>query len=166
MSHKRTISILVDNQPGVLTRVAGLFARRGFNIESLAVGETEKPEISRITIVTVGDEKTLFQIKNQLRKLEDVRLVRDYADDESARRELILVKLKLGADQRSELASLADIVDASICDITANTITIELNDSAEQNARVIELVRPYGILEFVRTGTVALRLGEETIEND
>jgi len=166
MSNKRTISILVDNQPGVLTRVAGLFARRGFNIESLAVGETEKPETSRITIVTVGDEQTLFQIKNQLRKLEDVRLVRDYADDESARRELVLIKLKVNMNQRAELASLADIVDARICDITPTTLTIELNDCAESNLRVIELVRPYGILEFVRTGTVALRLGEETIEND
>ena len=160
---KKTLSILVLNHPGVLSRVAGLFFRRGFNIESLAVGETHQEGISRITIVTTGDEATLTQIKNQISKLYEVQAVRDYAETEAARRELVLVKISVSPASRAEVASLADVAGGRICDFTASTMTLALSDTAERNNTALGILEPYGIVELARTGTIALELGEGAI---
>ena len=141
---KHTISILVENHAGVLARVAGLFARRGFNIDSLAVGVTEDEKISRITIIADGTAYTLEQIEKQLNKLIDVIKVRHLPAEELLSRELV---------------SLAEIAKAKISDITVNTMTLELSDSVPRIKTFEELLRPYGIKETVRTGSIAMQKG-------
>ena len=156
---KHTISILVENHAGVLARVAGLFARRGFNIDSLAVGVTDDPKISRITIVADGNEYTLEQIEKQLNKLIDVIKVRHFEQSELLSRELVLIKVACQPAQRPELISIAEIAQAKISDITVNTMTLELSDSEPRLKTFEELLRPYGIKEVVRTGTIAKKKG-------
>ncbi len=156
---KHTISILVENHAGVLARVAGLFARRGFNIDSLAVGVTDDPKISRITIVADGNEYTLEQIEKQLNKLIDVIKVRHFEQSELLSRELVLIKVACQPAQRPELISIAEIAQAKISDITVNTMTLELSDSEPRLKTFEELLRPYGIKEVVRTGTIAMQKG-------
>ena len=148
---KHTISILVENHAGVLARVAGLFARRGFNIDSLAVGVTEDEKISRITIIADGTAYTLEQIEKQLNKLIDVIKVRHLPAEELLSRELVLIKVACQPSQRAELISLADI--------TVNTMTLELSDSVPRIKTFEELLRPYGIKETVRTGSIAMQKG-------
>ena len=131
---KHTISILVENHAGVLARVAGLFARRGFNIDSLAVGVTEDEKISRITIIADGTAYTLEQIEKQLNKLIDVIKVRHLPAEELLSRELVLIKVACQPSQRAELISLAEIAKAKISDITVNTMTLELSDSVPRGA--------------------------------
>ena len=150
---KHTISILVENHAGVLARVAGLFARRGFNIDSLAVGVTEDEKISRITIIADGTAYTLEQIEKQLNKLIDVIKVRHLPA------ELVLIKVACQPSQRAELISLAEIAKAKISDITVNTMTLELSDSVPRIKTFEELLRPYGIKETVRTGSIAMQKG-------
>ena len=160
---KHTISVLVENHAGVLSRVSGLFSRRGFNIDSLAVGRTDDPAVSRITIVADGDEHTAQQIEKQLNKLVDTMKVRTLAPDELLARELQLIKVNATPAQRSEILTICDIMGAKIIDISASTMTIEISDTTAHLARFEELIRPYGIKEIVRTGVIAIQKGADTI---
>lgn len=160
---KHTISILVENHAGVLSRISGLFSRRGFNIDSLAVGVTDDPAISRVTIVADGNDYTVEQLEKQLNKLIDVIKVKALAPDELISRELLLVKINAPAEKRSEIMTIAEITGAKIIDITTTTATLEISDRAEKLANLEALIRPYGIKEMVRTGTIALQRGAEAI---
>ena len=161
---KHTISVLVENQAGVLARIAGLFARRGFNIDSLAVGVTDDVNVSRITIVADGSDYTLEQIEKQLNKLIDVIKVKTLSGDSIVSRELVLIKVGCTAKQRAEIMSIVEIANGKISDISQNTMTIELSDSKENLTNYEELLRPYGIKEIVRTGTIALQKGDVTVK--
>ncbi len=160
---KHTISILVENHAGVLARIAGLFARRAYNIDSLAVGVTEDENVSRVTIVADGDEHTLEQILKQLNKLIDVIKVRSFSEKELLTRELVLVKVSCSPSQRAELISIAEITEAKISDISVNTVTLELSDYSAKIKNFEELLRPYGIKEIVRTGTIAIQRGSTAL---
>ena len=160
---KHTISILVENHAGVLARIAGLFARRAYNIDSLAVGVTEDENVSRVTIVADGDEHTLEQILKQLNKLIDVIKVRSFSEKELLTRELVLVKVSCSPSQRAELISIAEITEAKISDISVNTVTLELSDYSAKIKNFEELLRPYGIKEIVRTGTIAIQRGSAAL---
>lgn len=160
---KRTISILVENHAGVLSRVTGLFSRRGFNIDSLAVGVTDNPSVSRITIVATGNDYTIEQLEKQLNKLIEVIEVRTLDKDELLARELMLVKLEVGAEKRSEVMTIAEIMHAKIIDISLTTMTLEISDTFFHLTRFEEIIRPYKIIEMVRTGTIAIQKGEETL---
>lgn len=160
---KRTISILVENNAGVLARVTGLFGRRGFNIESLSVGVTEDSSMSRITIVADGDHRTIEQIEKQLNKLIDVIKVQTQSPDEIISRELMLIKLCALPAQRGEIMNVAEIMDGKISDISRSTITIEISDLTSRLETAIELLKPYGIKEIVRTGTIAVMKGQDSL---
>ena len=161
---KHTISVLVENHAGVLSRVSGLFSRRGFNIDSLAVGRTDDPAVSRITIVADGDEHTAQQIEKQLNKLVDTMKVRNLAPDELLARELQLIKVNATPAQRSEILTICDIMGAKIIDMTSNTLTIEISDSTVHLNRIHDLLAGYGIKEIVRTGVIAIQKGSVTIK--
>lgn len=161
---KHTISVLVENHAGVLSRVSGLFSRRGFNIDSLAVGRTDDPAVSRITIVADGDEHTAQQIEKQLNKLVDTMKVRTLAPDELLARELQLIKVNATPAQRSEILTICDIMGAKIIDMTSNTLTIEVSDSTVHLNRIHDLLAGYGIKEIVRTGVIAIQKGSVTIK--
>ena len=163
MEEKHCLSLIVENKFGVLTRISALFARRGYNIDSLTVGMTEDEEISRITMVVTADEQTLEQIKKQLNKLIDVIKVRAVNESELLTRELVLVKVNCTPAQRAELISIAKITEAKISDISVNTITLELSDYSNKIRTFEELLRPYGIKEIVRTGTVAIQRGSASL---
>ena len=160
---KHTISVLVENHAGVLARVAGLFARRGFNIDSLAVGVTDDERVSRITIVADGSAYTLEQIEKQLNKLIDVIKVKTLHNDTAVTRELVLIKVSCTAKQRPELISIAEIAKGKISDISTSSMTIELSDTKQNLDTYEELLRPYGIKEVVRTGTIAMQKGEASV---
>ena len=160
---KHTISVLVENHAGVLARVAGLFARRGFNIDSLAVGVTDDEKVSRITIVADGSAYTLEQIEKQLNKLIDVMKVKTLQNDSAVTRELVLIKVSCTQKQRAELISIAEIAKGKISDISPNSMTIELSDTKQNLDTYEELLRPYGIKEVVRTGTIAMQKGEAAV---
>ena len=160
---KHTISVLVENNAGVLSRVAGLFARRGYNIYSLAVGVTEDEAVSRITIVAEGSDHTLEQIEKQLNKLIDVIKVKTVSKDEMLSRELMLAKINCTPAQRQEILSIAEITRAKISDISANSITMEMSGDNDSIKTFEGLVRPYGIKEIVRTGTVAVQKGDAAL---
>ena len=161
---KHTISVLVENHAGVLSRVSGLFSRRGFNIDSLAVGRTDDPAVSRITIVADGDEHTAQQIEKQLNKLVDTMKVRTLAPDELLARELQLIKVNATPAQRGEILTICDIMGAKIIDMTSNTLTIEISDSTVHLNRIHDLLAGYGIKEIVRTGVIAIQKGSVTIK--
>lgn len=158
---KHTISVLVENHSGVLSRISGLFSRRGFNIESLAVGPTHDPEISRITIVADGDDHTVEQIEKQLNKLVEVIKVKTFERGDYLARELMIVKIAVGADKRSEVMTIADITDAKVMDITLTTMTLCICDKYDHLCRFEEVIAPYGIIEMVRTGTIAIEKGAD-----
>lgn len=160
---KHTISVLVENHPGVLARISGLFARRGFNIDSLAVGVTDDVNISRVTIVADGSDYTLEQIEKQLNKLIDVIKVKTLAADSMISRELVLIKVSCTAKQRPEILSIVELAHGKISDISQNSVTIELSDDKQTLCNFEELLRPYGIKEIVRTGTIAIQKGEATV---
>ncbi len=160
---KHTISILVENQAGVLARIAGLFARRAYNIDSLAVGVTEDENVSRVTIVARGSEYMLEQILKQLNKLIDVIKVKTVSEKELLTRELVLVKVSCTPSQRAELISIAKITEAKISDISVSTMTLELSDYEAKIRTFEELLRPYGIKEIVRTGTIAIQRGSTSL---
>ncbi len=160
---KHTISILVENQAGVLARIAGLFARRAYNIDSLAVGVTEDERVSRITIVARGSDYMLEQILKQLNKLIDVIKVKTVTEKELLTRELVLVKVSCTPAQRAELISIAKITEAKISDISVSTMTLELSDYEGKIRTFEELLRPYGIKEIVRTGTIAIQRGSTSL---
>ncbi|MDR1571004.1 MAG: acetolactate synthase small subunit [Clostridiales Family XIII bacterium] len=160
---KHTIAVLVENKAGVLSRISGLFARRGFNIDSLAVGPTDDPLISRITIVVDGDDYTAEQVTKQLNKLIDVLKVRKLNSQDIIRRELLLVKVKLSESQRSEIIDIAKIMDCDIVDISHTTLMLEHNDWPEKIDLLIDLLSKYQILEITRTGTIALQRGADSV---
>lgn len=161
---KHTISVLVENHAGVLSRVSGLFSRRGFNIDSLAVGVTDDPAISRITIVADGDEHTAQQLEKQLNKLIDTIKVKTLSENELISRELQMIKLTATPQQRSEILTICEIMGATIIDIAPNTLTVEISDTMENLHRFEELVRPYGIKEIVRTGVIAIQKGSDALK--
>jgi acetolactate synthase-1/3 small subunit len=156
---KHTLSILVENKPGVLARVAGLFARRGFNIDSLAVGITENPDMSRMTVVVDVEEHSLEQVYKQLNKLINVIKVVDLPVDNSVQRELIMVKVKADARSRAEIIEMVDVFRGKIVDVGKGTVSIEVTGTGSKLRALEELLKPYGIVEFVRTGMVALNRG-------
>jgi acetolactate synthase-1/3 small subunit len=158
---KHTISVLVENKFGVLARVAGLFSARGFNIDSLAVGETEDPSASRMTIISEGDEKTLEQIKKQLNKLIDVIKVVDFKEGEFVDKELMLIKVASSAKGRKEILEAIESVGGKIVSALSNSISVEVSGDSEKVKGLIELLRPFGIIEVVRTGRIALGITEK-----
>lgn len=160
---KHTISVLVENHSGVLSRISGLFSRRGFNIESLAVGPTQDDAVSRITIIADGDEYTVEQIEKQLNKLVEVIKVKTFKAGECLARELLLVKIAVGADKRQDIMTICEIANAKVIDLTLNTMTLEVCDKYEHLKRFEELIAPYGVIEMVRTGTIAIQKGAEII---
>lgn len=161
---KHTLSVLVENHAGVLSRVAGLFSRRGFNIDSLAVGVTENPEISRMTIVVNGDDNTVEQVCKQLNKLIDVIKVRQLDSSDSVERELALIKVEANAATRSEIIQIVEVFRAKIVDISKNTLTIEASGGVEKVEALENMLRQFGIKEIVRTGTIAIQRGNKYIQ--
>jgi len=153
---RHTISVLVTNEFGVLSRISGLFSGRGFNIESLSVAETLDPHVSRMTIVTSGDDKVLEQINKQLNKLINVIKVYDFTGEDHIERELALVKVNTTADSRAEILSIVDIFRAKVVDVSPRTYTIEITGDEEKISALTELLRPFGIKEIVRTGRIAM----------
>ncbi len=153
---KHIISALVANRPGVLARVAGLFSARGFNIDSLAVGETEQPDFSRMTIVVAGDEAILEQVRKQLEKLIDVVKVQDFSGLRHVERDLALVRVSAPVNRRSEVTELVGIFRGRIVDVGHNDVIVELAGTEEKIEAFLQLVRPYGIREMARTGRIAL----------
>lgn len=162
IGQQHTMTVLVENRPGVLARVAGLFARRGYNIESLAVSITDDPTISRMTIVASGDARILDQINKQLNKLIDVIKVADYTDMPMVERELALMKVNAETKVRGEILQLVNIFRAKIIDISDKTFTIEVTGGVEKISAFERLLEPYGIREMVRTGRIALVRGART----
>lgn len=158
---RHTLSILVENQAGVLTRIAGLFSRRGFNIESLAVGETEKPQISRITMVVTGDDATIEQVTKQFNKLVNVIKVTDLTNEETVDRELVLIKVDAEPRQRSEIMQIVDTFRASIVDVGFSSLIIEVTGDKNKVEALEQLMRPYGIKELVRTGKITMARGSK-----
>src|SRR3990172_7579730 len=144
---KHIFSVLVDNQPGVLARVANLFRRRGFNIDSLAVGPTEKPELSRMTVVADAEDRPIEQVSKQLNKLINVVKITELTTLNSVARELALIKIDVGSENRAQIIEIADIFRAKIVDVAKNSITEEVTGNEEKVEAFIELVRPFGIRE-------------------
>lgn len=156
---KHTISALVENHSGVLSRISGLFSARGFNINSLTVGETEDPTVSRMTIVVDGDERTLEQVKKQLNKLIDVITVQDLTKTRFIDRELLLIKVGTSSPKdRAEIIDTAEAMKADVVDLGANTVTVEATGETQKIDRLIESLRQFGIKEIVRTGKIAMSL--------
>ena len=159
----RVIQLIVDNTSGVLSRISGLFSRRGYNIESITAGITTDPRFTRITIVTSGDEDILEQIEKQVGKLIDVRDIRVLEPEESVYRELVLIKVKVANDQRQNLISVCDVFRSKIIDITKDSMIIELTDTQSKINAFIEILCEYEILEIARTGIAGLRRGSDGV---
>ncbi len=160
---KHTLAVLVENKSGVLSRVASLFSRRGYNIDSLAVGVTEDPEISRMTIVVHGDDHVLEQVTKQLNKLIDVIKVSDIGGDEAVERELALIKVSADVDTRSEIIQIADIFRARIVDVAPRSMTVEVTGDESKIQAIEKLLRQFGIKEMARTGKIALVRGPKKV---
>jgi len=158
---RHTISVLVENKFGVLARIAGLFSARGFNIDSLAVGETEDPTVSRMTIISEGDDKTLEQIKKQLNKLIDVIKVVDFKEGEFVDRELMLIKVAVSAKNRKDVLEAVESVGGRVVNALSSPVSVEVAGDSNKINELIELLRPFGIIEVVRTGKIALGTGEK-----
>lgn len=162
---KHVISVLVANHSGVLSRVAGLFSRRGFNIDSLTVGETSDPEISRMTIVVTADDLILDQIKKQLNKLIDVKKVIELKPDASVYREIALVKVNANNKNRASIIEIVDIFRAQIIDVCKGSLVIEITGAPSKVEAFIELAQEFEIVELVRTGLTALQRGEKGLQS-
>jgi len=160
---QHVISALVENRAGTLSRVSGLFSRRGFNIDSLTVGETDNSSISRMTIAVTGEERVLEQIVKQLEKLVDVIAVRELDSDSCLRREIMLVKVGVDEKNRPAILEIAGIFRARIVDVSQTSITVEATGNMEKLNGLLLLLRPYGILELARTGLVALERGANVL---
>ena len=160
---KRVLSLLVDNTSGVLSRVAGLFSRRGYNIDSLPVGETADPRYSRMTVVARGDEQILDQIVKQLAKLIDVVDIKVLEEESSVNRELVLVKVRADAADRQSIIAIANVFRGSIIDVGKDSLIIELTGQQSKLDAFVELLRGYEILELARTGITGLSRGAEDI---
>ncbi len=163
---QHVISVLVSNHFGALTRIAGLFARRGYNIESLTVGVTEDPSVSRMTIVVMGDDHVLDQIKKQLQKLYDVRYVASLPPDNSACRELCLVKVNATPSVRGSIIEAVHVFRASVIDLSPQSMIIEMTGEAQKISAFLELMRPYGILELSRTGITGLSRSSDPLGSE
>lgn len=162
---RHVLSILVDNHAGVLSRISGLFSRRGYNIDSLSVGGTERPGISRITVVVICDTDAIDQIIKQVEKLIDVRRVVNMSTRRSVFRELSLIKVSCTDQNRGEIVSIVDIFRANIIDVATESMTIELTGNQEKIESFLMLMEPFGIKEVVRTGLTALCRGNNPIKN-
>ena len=156
---RHTISVLVENKSGVLARIATLFAARGYNIDSLAVGETDDPSISRMTIVVRGDETILEQVEKQLNKLIDVIKLNDFINIEHVERDLVLIKIKADKNTRNEILQIVDIFRAKIIDVSVNTAIVEMTGDEEKIQALVNMLKPFGIKEIVRTGVIAMARG-------
>jgi acetolactate synthase I/III small subunit len=157
---KHVLSVLVENKAGVLTRIAGLFARRGFNIDTLAVGPTEDPSVSRMTIVLDGASHPIDQVTKQLHKLVNVIKIRDLEPKDTIAREMALFKVSADGQNRAEIMQLSDIFRARIIDVSGKTLTIEITGAADKIEAFEEMVRPFGLVEMVRTGEIAIARGK------
>ena len=157
---KHVLSILVENRPGVLARVAGLFSRRGFNIDTLAVGPTDDPEVSRITLTLDGAVHPIDQVTKQLHKLINVLKIRDMEPELTVARELALFKVSAAVESRAEIVQFAEIFRAKIVDVSRRALIIEITGSHDKIEAFEQMLRPHGLLEMVRTGEVALSRGE------
>ena len=153
---RHTISVLVENKFGVLTRVAGLFSGRGYNIDTLNVGPTNDPKVSRMTIVTRGDNDTVEQIVKQLNKLPNALKVQDFRDGEYVDRELVLVKVGVDSKTRAEVMQITDIFRAKIVDVQPKSLTVEVTGSEDKVEKLLDLLKSFGVLDVTRTGKIAL----------
>ena len=158
---RHVISALVQNQPGVLAHVAGMFAARGFNIDSLVVGRTEDPDLSRMTIVVVGDDRVLEQVRKQLGKVVPVVKVRDFQEVEYVERDLMLVRAQVPAERRPEVSVLVDLFRGRVVDVARSSMLIEMSGTEDKLEAFIDLLRPYGIRELARTGVIAMARGQQ-----
>lgn len=156
MRHKHVLSALVMNQPGVLAHISGMLASRAFNIESLAVGETETPEFSRMTFVVAGDDRVLDQVRKQLEKIVTVVRVLDYSNQDYVERDLMLVKISTQEGTRSDVRELVEVFRGKIVDVSPGHVMVEISGQESKIDAFIDLVRPFGILELVRTGRIAM----------
>ncbi len=163
MQQKKVFQLLVDNTSGVLSRIAGLFSRRGYNIHSITAGVTADPRFTRITIVTDGDDEILEQIEKQLRKLVDVRDIRELEPENSVYRELCMIKIEADANQRQGIISIADIFRAKIIDVSADSLMVEMTGNQSKIEAFISLLNDYRILEIARTGIAGLQRGTEGV---
>ena len=161
--HRKVLQLLVDNTSGVLSRISGLFSRRGYNIESITAGVTADPRYTRITIVTSGDDEILDQIEKQVAKLVDVRDIKELRPGESVYRELALIKVKVSAERRQGVISVVDIFRAKIVDVSKDSMIIELTGNQEKIEAFIDLLDGYEILELARTGIAGLGRGIENV---
>lgn len=162
---KHIITALVTNRSGVLTRISGLFARRGYNIDSLSVCNTNNPELSRMTIVALGTDDEINQIVRQLDKLWDCHKIRILKPAECVKRELLLIKVSVPAEKRPEIESTANMMKVKVIDVGASSVTCEMTGEPNKLDKFIELMQPYGILELARTGITALSRGEEILDD-
>ena len=160
---KQVFSLLVNNNAGLLSRVSGLFSRRGYNIDSITAGATSNPNITRITVVASGDEQILSQIKKQVAKLEDVIDIKVLEDGKSVCRELIMVKVRANAAQRTEIISLADIFRAKIVDVETDSLMLEMTGTQSKVEAFLDLLSPYEVLELARTGITGLSRGSKDV---
>ena len=158
---KHVISALVQNQPGVLAHVAGMFAARGFNIDSLVVGRTEDEALSRMTIVVIGDDRVLEQVRKQLGKIVTVVKIRDFADVEYVERDLMLIRIHVAPEKRTEVVELVNLFRGRVVDVARASVMVELSGTETKLEAFIDLVRPYGIRELARTGIIAMQRGEQ-----
>ncbi|MFO7819184.1 MAG: acetolactate synthase small subunit [Halanaerobacter sp.] len=156
---KHTLSVLVANESGVLARIAGMFSRRGFNIDSLAVGRTENDDISRITLVVAGDDRELEQVTKQLHKLVVVHRINDLTDKEIVSRDLALIKVESNTDTRSEIMEIIDIFRAKIVDVSSDSVMVEVTGDEDKINALEDLLRSFGIKELIRTGQIAMMRG-------
>jgi acetolactate synthase-1/3 small subunit len=160
-----TIGALVSNKSGVLTRISGLFARRGYNIESLSVCATEDKDIARMTIILIGDEYMLYQMIRQMDKLEDVKKIGCANELDCVYRELLLVKVSAKAELRSQIVEIKEIYKAKVVDLSIDTMILELTGDPEKLDAFLTVIEPYGILEMQRTGTTVLARGKHTLKD-
>ncbi len=167
MKRENILSILVENTPGVLSQVSRLFSRKGYNIDSIASGTTQDPDVTRITIVMDGDQETITQITAQLRKLLPVISVKVLSNDLSIQRELVLVKTEAETrEKRDEIIQMVNVFRASIVDISRETLTVAILGNEGKSSALLDLLKDFGILEVVRTGIVAIERGRNTIYDD
>ena len=158
---RHVITTLVQNKPGVLAHVAGMFAARGFNIDSLVVGRTEDPELSRMTIVVVGDNRVLEQVRKQLGKVVPVVKIRDFEDLDYVERDLMLIRIHVSPERRPELLTLVDLFRGRVVDVSHKNALVEVSGPESKLEAFTDLVRPYGILELARTGIIAMARGRQ-----
>lgn len=165
MKNRHVISVLVENKPGVLARVSGMFSGRGFNIHSLAVAPGQDPEYSRMTIVTHGNEQIIEQIIKQLRKLINVVKVQDLTLGDYVDRDLVLIRVKASSAKRAEVLRITDIFRAKVVDVSHDTLTIEVSGTESKIDAILELLNPLGITELIRTGTIAIPRAKKVLKS-